>query len=258
MIVRFVACVGLFTLVVTPAMAWCSGQIAAADAFDACEVGAIPERIENPGNADRPRVLRLSQEKIGSQLWHKGDVAGALDSFKEAFAILDSRAKSDPENIELQRGLSRILSSIASLQVLTGNREEAHATYVDILAIEDKLASATEKAEVKSYGKAGRGTARAFGNVAWHALLARNPAKALMAARQAVAITPDEPWVRINLAHAFLLLDRETEAQALYEQVAAARSKPFWKQIVADDFGKLRKAGVTHSLMPTIEAALDR
>jgi hypothetical protein len=42
-IIRFVACVGLFTLVVTPAKAWCSGQIAGADA---CKVGAIPERIE--------------------------------------------------------------------------------------------------------------------------------------------------------------------------------------------------------------------
>jgi hypothetical protein len=27
MMVRFVACVGLFTLAVTPAKAWCSGQI---------------------------------------------------------------------------------------------------------------------------------------------------------------------------------------------------------------------------------------
>jgi predicted Zn-dependent protease len=76
-------------------------------------------------------------------------------------------------------------------------------------------------------------------------------------AKQALAIKPDEPWVRINLAHALLLLDRATEAKALYEQVAAIPNKP-WKQIVVEDFGKLRKAGVTHSLMPTIEAALDR
>jgi tetratricopeptide (TPR) repeat protein len=245
MIVRFVACVGLFTLVVTPAKAWCFGRIAAADAFDACEVGTIPERIED---ADRPRDHRLSQEKFGTELWYKGDVAGALDSFKAAFAILDSRAKSDPENIELQSGLSRILSSIASLQVLTGNREEAHATYVDRLAIEDKLASSIEREEVK---------ARAFGNVSWYALLARDPAKALMAAKQALAVTPDEPWIRINLAHALLLLGRTTEARALYERIAAMPNKR-WKQMVVEDFGKLRKAGVTHSLMPTIEAALDR
>ena len=78
-----------------------------------------------------------------------------------------------------------------------------------------------------------------------------------MAVRRALAIAPDEPWVRINLAHALLLLDRATEAKALYEQVAAIPNK-LWKQTVVDDFGKLRKAGVTHSLMPTIEAALDR
>ena len=254
MIVRFVACVGLFTLVATPAKAWCSGPI---EAIGACKAG-LPEDIEERDNPDRSRDLSLSQEKIGTEQWANGDLAGALQSFKKAFAVLDSRARSDPENTELQRGLSRILNNIASLQIVTGNREEARATYNQVFAIEEKLAGAIEKAEVKSYGMAGRATASAFGNVAWYALLARNSAKALSFASQALAITPDEPWVRINLAHAFLLLDRETEAQALYEQVAAARSKPFWKQIVADDFGKLRKAGVTHSLMPTIEAALDR
>jgi hypothetical protein len=68
---------------------------------------------------------------------------------------------------------------------------------------------------------------------------------------QGLAIAPDAPWVRINLAHALLLLDRATEAQALYEQIAAEiRNKPFWKQIVVDDFGKLRKVGVTHRSCP--------
>jgi hypothetical protein len=53
MIVRFVACVGLFTLVVTPAMAWCSGPI---EATGACKVG-IPEHIEERGNPDQPSDL---------------------------------------------------------------------------------------------------------------------------------------------------------------------------------------------------------
>ena len=71
--------------------------------------------------------------------------------------------------------------------------------------------------------------------------MARNPAKALIAARQALAITPDEPWVWINLAHAHLLLDRAAEARALYEQVAAIPNKP-WEQIVIEDFRRLSKA----------------
>jgi hypothetical protein len=190
MIIRFVACVGLFTLVVTPAKAWCSGKIAAADA---CKVGAIPERIEDPRNADRQRHLSVSQERIvlcrpdwalltenrrsvGSdgvrrrrrhqlpggrarsttrcivmRVQHKYEAAGALDIFKKDFAILDRRAKSDPENTKLQRGLSGILTTIASLQIMTGNRGDARATYDKILAIEDKLASAMEKVEVKLF-----------------------------------------------------------------------------------------------------------
>jgi hypothetical protein len=175
-IIRFVACVGLFTLVVTPTKAWCSGQIASADA---CKMGAIPERIEDPRKADRQRDLSVSQKRIGSEPIllcrpdqallienrrsvhsdgirrrrrhqlpagratsttrciimtepHKRDVAGALNNFKKDFAVLNRRAKSDPENTELQRGLSRILTTIASLQLLAGNREEAHATYVDL------------------------------------------------------------------------------------------------------------------------------
>ena len=253
MIVRFVACVGLFTLVVTPAKAWCSAPM---EGFGACRVG-VPEHVDESSNADRMGDLSLPQERIGADRWAHGDLAGALESFRKAFAILDSRARSDPENTELQRGLSRILTHIASILTVTGNREEARATYSEIFAVEDKLASAIEKAEIKSDGEAGRRTASAFGNVAWYALLARNPAKALISASQALAITPDEPWVRINLAHALLLLDRAAEAKALYEQVAAIPNKP-WKQIIVEDFAKLRKVGVTHSLMPTIEAALDR
>ena len=253
MIVRSLACVGLFTLVVTPAKAWCSGPI---EAVGACKVG-IPEHIEERGNPDQPSDHSLSQERIGTELWANGDLAGALESFKKAFAFLDSRARSDPENTELQRGLSRILNNIASLQIVTGNREEARATYNEVFAIEEKLASVIEKTEVKSYGAPGRATASAFGNVAWYALLARNPAKALFAASQALAITPDEAWVRINLAHALLLLGRAAEAKALYEQVSAIPNKP-WRQIIVEDFGKLRKAGVTHSLMLTIEAAINR
>ena len=46
-----------------------------------------------------------------------------------------------------------------------------------------------------------------------------------MAAMQALAIAPDEPWVQINLAHALLLLDRATEAKALYEHIAAIPNK---------------------------------
>jgi tetratricopeptide (TPR) repeat protein len=253
MIIRFVACIGLFTLVVTPAKAWCSGPI---EAIGACKVG-LPEDIEERDNPDQSRDLSLSQEKIGTEQWANGDLAGALESFKKAFAVLDSRARTDPENTQLQRGLSRILNNIASLQIVTGNREEARATYTEVFAIEEKLAGAIEKAEVKSYGMPGRATASAFGNVAWYALLARNPTKALGFASQALAITPEEPWVRINLAHALLLLGRAAEAKAIYVQVAAIPNKP-WRQIIVEDFGKLRKAGVTHSLMPTIEAALNR
>jgi hypothetical protein len=82
---------------------------------------------------------------------HKYEAAGALDIFKKDFAILDRRAKSDPENTKLQRGLSGILTTIASLQIMTGNRGDARATYDKILAIEDKLASAMEKVEVKLF-----------------------------------------------------------------------------------------------------------
>ena len=55
---------------------------------------------------------------------------------------------------------------------------------IDLLVVEHKLASSIEKAEVKSFGKAGHGTARAFGKCRMACPTGAQVAKALIAAKQ--------------------------------------------------------------------------
>jgi hypothetical protein len=55
-------------------------------------------------------------------------------------------------------------------------------------------------------------------------------------------------------------MERRKEAKTLY---IAHKGKPFseadkqlWEQVVAEDFGKFRKAGLTHPMMADIEKRL--
>src|SRR5208337_4900888 len=60
-----------------------------------------------------------------------------------------------------------------------------------------------------------------------------------------------------NRAHALMFLGRDAEARALY---LAHKGEPLngktWEQVIADDFGLLRKAGLANPLMAAVEADL--
>jgi hypothetical protein len=84
-------------------------------------------------------------------------------------------------------------------------------------------------------------------------LLARDFAKALAAADRALSLAPNALWIEMTCTCTH-------EARRLYlahskEMIAESANKP-WKQVVAEDFAELRKAGVTDPLMPKIETAL--
>jgi len=117
-----------------------------------------------------------------------------------------------------------------------------------------------EEKETKRAGKAGEGTAQGLKDVARYALFAREFIKALAVAVRAHALLPDDLGIEINRAHALMFLGRGEEAKALY---LTYKGKPIpdengklWERVIAEDFAKFRKAGLTHPMMADIEREL--
>ncbi len=132
--------------------------------------------------------------------------------------------------------------------------------YADALRLQEALAEKTEADETARDGKPGKETGRQIHGVSWHALVARDFPKALAACDRALSLDPDNALhVNTNRAHAFVFLGRLDEARTLYLEhmgkKMSASDHQLWDTVIADDFAKLRKAGLDHPLMAEIEAA---
>jgi TPR repeat protein len=136
---------------------------------------------------------------------------------------------------------------------------DAAGKYAEALRLQAGLADKLEADEVKTDGKPGTRTASTLNSVSWYALFAREFSRALSASERAHALAPDKRSYEANHAHALMFLGRLAKARTLYltkpdELVPEMGNKP-WRQVVADDFAELRKAGLANPLMDEIEAA---
>ena len=73
--------------------------------------------------------------KIGDVQAAQGDLAGALQSYRDSFAIRERLAKSDPGNAGWQRDLAAAYEKIGDVQVAQGDLAGALKSYRDGLAI---------------------------------------------------------------------------------------------------------------------------
>ena len=127
--------------------------------------------------------------------------------------------------------------------------------YGQALAVAEEWAKAAEKSEGQ---KPGAATATALGNVAWHALFAKRPNRALSASERAMALQPDVLWIETNRAHALLFLGRTKMAIAAYiahkGETLPDNSK--WDDAILKDFAEFRKRGLDHPHLRRVEEAL--
>jgi tetratricopeptide (TPR) repeat protein len=88
------------------------------------------------------RDLSVSYNKIGDVLVAQGNLAEALESFRDGLAIRERLAQADPGNARRQRDLSVSYEKIGNVLVAQGNLAEALKSYRDGLAIRERLAQA--------------------------------------------------------------------------------------------------------------------
>jgi hypothetical protein len=169
----------------------------------------------------------------------------------------------DPDNALNKKALLELEKVVPTLQfnVLTMQFNAANEAgrYAEALALKAQIAARVEDEEVKSDGKPGKDTAGELATLAWQAVLAGDPGKAIAACDRSLGLQPGDLVAEINRAHALMYLDRGAEARTAYEAHKAdlfpGDSKP-WPQVVVEDFAELRKAGRQHPLMAEVEAAL--
>src|SRR4029077_20123886 len=88
----------------------------------------------DPGNAQQQRDLYASNTFVGNVREAQDDLAGALKSYRDGFAIIDRLAKSDPGNASWQRELSVSYEKIGDVQMAQDDLAGALKSYEADLA----------------------------------------------------------------------------------------------------------------------------
>ena len=129
--------------------------------------------------------------------------------------------------------------------------------YADALAVSEQWAQAAEKAE-SAKGKPGFLTASALGNVAWNALFAKQPERALAAADRAILLSPGTLWMETNRAHALLFLGRTEEAIAacIEHKGETISNQGKWEEVILKDFAEFQSRGLDHPKFQAVAQAL--
>jgi TPR repeat protein len=151
-------------------------------------------------------------------------------------------------------------TAVTLLEQLTISEAAAAGRYAEALQLQEALEAKVETAETKSEGKPDKETAHDLIGVAWYALLAREFTEALTVADRSHALFPNNIAIETNRAHALMFMGHDEDAKALYlahrGERASEADNELWEQVIADDFAKFRKAGLTHPMMADVEKEL--
>jgi TPR repeat protein len=136
----------------------------------------------------------------------------------------------------------------------------AEGKYGEALDAQKALLESARKAEVEAEGKEGQRTSTEMARVAQFTVFTKDYPGAIAAAEAALKQFPDELMARAQEAHALLLSERLDEARGIYLEnrgkTVASRGHLGWERVIAEDFHKLRRAGLGHPKMIEIEDAL--
>jgi tetratricopeptide (TPR) repeat protein len=94
----------------------------------------------NPESRNRQRDLCVSHIKLGDVQQERGDLAGALKSYRSGHVIAERLARSDPGNSDWQRDLEVSQSRLGDVQRAQGDLAGALKSYSDSLAVAERLA----------------------------------------------------------------------------------------------------------------------
>jgi tetratricopeptide (TPR) repeat protein len=217
---------------------------------------AIRERLSaaTPANLSWRRELAVSYNRVGDMLLAQSQLADALKYYGNGLSVMKRLVDEHPENLGWQRDVSFCYNKVAGVMAAQGNPDDALRTYRDSLAITERLLAANHSNA--QWQRDLNFIASRICGLGYKFVLAREFAKALDAADQALALTSDSVWFNLVRAHALMFLGRPDEARAVYLQYRGRKNvvgDKSWDAAVRQNFAELRKAGLSNPLMDQIE-----
>ena len=224
--------------------------------------------------ADFTQVIQRDTEKAayqGVELFNRGIAKTNLGRFEEALADYEQAEKAGQTTVD-QRGecllelkrwkdAQEIYDDILQSTEETGEENETKRYE----ALRERAVALTgqklyERAEADLTEAIGMKPANflAYGTASWTRLFSGKTADARAAALKALGIDHDQLWIRLNLAHAYLLEGHYDWAKSIYQE---DKDKPgSWgrtgAQIALQDLADLREAGIEHPDMARAESFL--
>jgi tetratricopeptide (TPR) repeat protein len=219
---------------------------------------AIVQRLAEAdgGNVRWQQDLGSIYVGIGYVLAKAGRADEAVTNFQKALAIRRRLVDSDKNNDRWQRDLANVYFNVGVLQGTNGRLDEALAAFREALTIRRSVAE-RDKGNAQVLNELDAVISQ-IGVTGYRFILARDFGKALAALDEAIALAPEKTWMYVNRAHALMFADRVDEARALYLRFRGTQNVQdgkSWEAVVVEDFGELRRAGLTHPLMDEIEKA---
>jgi tetratricopeptide (TPR) repeat protein len=200
-----------------------------------------------PAAASWSRLLAAALQDFGDLEVTLNAVDQARAAFQESCDIRRKLLAVQPSDSTLEAELGVSHDRLGNALVAQGKLKDAVVAYRSELDIAKRLI-AQDPSNAQWISQ--------LGGLAYRFVLARDFARALEAADQAISLAPDQKWMYVNRAHALMFLRRTDEAHKLYlkyrgeKDVLGGKS---WEADVLEDFTELRNAGLTDPLMHEIE-----
>jgi len=209
------------------------------------------------GNTQWQRDVAINYNMLGELAAAQGNTGDALAAFQKGYAIEQKLAAADPHNIEFQRDIAISDSYMGGLLKQQDNLDGAQQALGDCITVARRLVQAESNAQ--GWARHQQYCSVQMTWVGFHFLLARQFAKGLTAAEQAIAAAPELTWEQIHRAHALMFLGRTDEARAIYNSNRGNKNVfgdpsnvMSWDQFVLSEFDDMRKTGLKNSLMDEI------
>lgn len=172
----------------------------------------------------------------------------------KALKTLESYGATHPEFARIRASM-QVSAEYANLNA-TAERQSEAKSWPQALAAQRAVVDflvalpATDSLRSKLAGE--------YTSLSWYQIFNRDYAGALDSTDKGLALDPRSLSLQVNRAHAFLLLDRVAEAEALH---AANRGMQFgdkstWNESILQDLKDLEAAGITHPRFEQVRAML--
>lgn len=168
-----------------------------------------------------------------------------IRSFEQALALARETVAAAPESADAYRSLSEVCGAMAGARLFAGQTEQG------LGAAQEAVAAAETTNRLRGGDPDGQTLfAQALGNLSALHLFNRQPREAIASASKALEIAPQQTWIKVNVAAAYLLDGDYNEAERICVENKDAELPGFkektFARVALKTFDELNAHGIDH------------